>query len=166
MTPPLEPGHPRRSPLLPGPHGCWSLWDKSLHATHHRSGVPFLESRRPAPWALTAQTWTRQVQDTSHKNMQNTRESLGSRYLSVYHPFNKEAPGQSPCWACAGRWEYPGSSPCPPRAHRIVQETAGTSEHPEKNRVEQGKHWGWGVAAWGGEPSLQVGWTGHSRMVI
>ena len=75
--------------------------------------------------------------------------------------FNKEAPGESLCQAYAGRWEYPGSSPCPPGAHRLMQKTVSTSEHPRKGLNGAGEHWGWGEEA-GGRGTKSAGGVGWS----
>ena len=128
--PPLEPGHLRR--CAPASKPPWMLVPVGqaipCHPSQVWSALPV--SRRPAPQALTTQTWTRQAHPIITCRSPANLWAPGSSLFT--EPFDQEAPGQSLCQACAGNWEYPGSSPCPPGAHILMQETVGTSEHPRK----------------------------------
>lgn len=131
-------GHPRRhtavrrkgvacAPQLPGPHGCWSLWDRSPNTTP----VTGLGRSCKYPGGQTLLT------GTYHTNGQIARpRTYGLLTPLSTHPINKEPPrAPSLCQACAGHWECPRErdrlSP-PPEAHRLAWVTAGASEHPKK----------------------------------
>ena len=160
--PPLEPGHLRR--CAPASKPPWMLGPVGqaipCHPSQVWSALPV--SRRPAPQALTTQTWTRQAHPIITCRSPANLWAPGSSLFT--EPFDKEAPGQSLCQACAGHWEYPGSSPCPPGAHILMQETVGTSEHPRRELSRAGGHWGWGEEARGrGTKSAGgVGWSQSS----